>query len=125
MDGFLKSFYFLVDSNLVPYIHRLFFDYFSIALKNILVIHDDLDIPLGEIKLQQNRSAAGHNGVQSIMDQMGDKNFHRIRVGIAPSRKPEDGSKFVLGRVGLFEKRTLEKGITAAATALEGWLTNA
>ncbi|MDO8499920.1 MAG: aminoacyl-tRNA hydrolase [bacterium] len=51
----------------------------------LIVIHDDKDIPLGEIKVQINRGAGGHNGIKSIIERLGTKDFWRIRVGIAPT----------------------------------------
>lgn len=48
----------------------------------LVVIHDDLDLPLGSMKIQKNISAAGHNGVQNIIDEIGTQDFIRIRLGI-------------------------------------------
>ena len=96
--------------------------YFSIRGDKLLVVHDDLDIQLGEIKAQHSRGAAGHNGVDSIIQLVGNKDFSRVRVGIAPARKPADGAKFVLGRFGLFEKSRIKKGINAAVTAVREWM---
>jgi len=59
-------------------------DYYKIATENITVIHDDLDIILGEYKIIRDRSSAGHKGVQSIIDTLGTKDFARIRIGIEP-----------------------------------------
>lgn len=55
--------------------------------KDILIIHDDKDLPLGTIKTTDNSSAAGHNGVQDIIDQLVTQNFHRIRIGLE-TREP-------------------------------------
>lgn len=52
---------------------------------NLFVVHDDLNLPLGKIKIVRNRGAAGHKGVQSIINELGTKNFVRFRVGIKPS----------------------------------------
>ena len=57
----------------------------GVELSNLIVIHDDKDIPLGESRVHKDRGAAGHNGVVSIIEHVGSKNFVRIRVGIAPS----------------------------------------
>ncbi|MBU0661156.1 aminoacyl-tRNA hydrolase [Patescibacteria group bacterium] len=84
--------------------------YYKIIPEEIVVIQDDKDIPLGEYKVQTDRGHAGHNGIKSIMQHIGTKNFTRFRVGVASSntRKMHDMSKFVLGNFGLFEKRTLD-----------------
>jgi PTH1 family peptidyl-tRNA hydrolase len=63
---------------------RSLVDFYKVPHQNIIIVHDEKDIPLGEFKIQTNRGAAGHNGVQSIIDQLGTKNFTRIRVGVGP-----------------------------------------
>jgi PTH1 family peptidyl-tRNA hydrolase len=50
--------------------------------KDLLVIHDDVDLPFGSVRATDSSSAAGHNGVQSVMDNIGTQNFHRIRIGV-------------------------------------------
>ncbi len=53
-------------------------------LQNLIVIHDDIDLPLGEIKLNKGRGDGGNNGIKSLIEKLGTKDFIRIRVGIAP-----------------------------------------
>ena len=58
-------------------------DFYKIDYKtDLLVIHDEVDLPFGEIRTTDSSSAAGHNGVQNIIDLLGSKDFHRIRVGV-------------------------------------------
>ncbi|MEA2020422.1 MAG: aminoacyl-tRNA hydrolase [Patescibacteria group bacterium] len=68
----------------------------SIDLDNLLVIHDDLDLGLGDYKLQKYRGAAGHNGVQSIIGSLGTKNFWRLRLGIGLPSQGIDAADYVL-----------------------------
>ncbi|PIR03487.1 MAG: aminoacyl-tRNA hydrolase [Candidatus Magasanikbacteria bacterium CG11_big_fil_rev_8_21_14_0_20_43_7] len=77
---------------------------------DILVVHDDKDITLGEIKFQTDRGHAGHNGIRSIIEHLGTQNFSRIRVGIAPEEKErmKETADYVLGKFGMFERRTLK-----------------
>jgi len=65
---------------------------------SLIVVHDDLDIPFGEIRVSRNASSGGHNGVQSIIDSLGTKDFTRVRLGIG--RPPENvlADAFVLQR---------------------------
>ena len=84
---------------------RAIVDYYKIDLENIIVIHDDLDIPLGEYKLSKNRNSGGHKGVQSIIDYLGTKDFTRIRIGINIENKKTPTEKFVLER---FSKDEME-----------------
>lgn len=59
-------------------------DYYQIPVSDLIVIHDDLDLPLGEFKIQTARGSAGHKGVQSIIDVLKTNDFTRVRVGISP-----------------------------------------
>jgi PTH1 family peptidyl-tRNA hydrolase len=75
-------------------------DFYKIPLEDIFIIHDDLDINLGEYKISSDSSAAGHNGVQSIFDMLGSQKIKRIRIGIEGSELKKErtmtGSDFVL-----------------------------
>ena len=62
-------------------------DYHGIELESIVVIHDDLDIVIGEYKISKNRGSAGHRGVQSIMSYLGTEDFTRVRIGIGINYK--------------------------------------
>lgn len=59
-------------------------------LNNLLIIHDDFDLPLGEFKIEQSRGSAGHKGVQSIIDALGANDFWRLRIGIRPLSTTEN-----------------------------------
>ena len=58
-------------------------DYYNIPLENILILHDDLSFEFGKFKLSKNAGPAGHNGVKSIIENLGSKNFARLRIGIS------------------------------------------
>ena len=58
--------------------------YYKIPAENLIVIHDEIDLPFGEIRVSEDSSSAGHKGVQSIIDELKTKNFTRIRMGIRP-----------------------------------------
>ncbi len=62
----------------------------------MVVIQDELDFPLGTMRIQTRRSSAGHNGIESIIGALGTQDFLRIRVGVAPERKVEDGQSYLL-----------------------------
>lgn len=72
---------------------------YEIPNENILVIYDDIDLPLGEVRISFDRGDGGHNGIKSIVSQIGTKAFTRVRVGIAP--KDEDG-KAIKPKGGFF-----------------------
>lgn len=91
--------------------------YYKIPPRDVIVIHDEKDLPLGELKMQTGRGDAGHNGVKSIIDHIGKEELTRIRVGVAAKneRKMRDTAKFVLGRFGLLEKKLLTETIDRTA----------
>ena len=83
---------------------------------NLYVLHDDLDIPLGEYKIQFGRGSAGHNGVESIIKELGTKDFWRIRIGIAKPKEEKEqcllsGKDYVLQKFEKEEKKVLDKVI--------------
>lgn len=63
---------------------------------DLVVIQDELDFPLGTLRVQRARSSAGHNGIESIIASLGTKDFVRIRIGVAPEHKPRDGKEYLL-----------------------------
>ena len=77
---------------------RAIADYYKINTEDIIIIHDDLDIPLGEYKISKNKNSGGHKGVQSIIDYLRTKDFTRIRIGIMTENKKIPTEKFVLER---------------------------
>lgn len=95
--------------------------YQSIAPLDITVIHDDLDIRFGEIKLQTNHSSAGHNGIKSIIERLGTQNFHRVRIGIAKESRDHQGdaAKFVLRKFSLIERAKLKSLFEKIRLALQ------
>jgi len=61
--------------------------YYKVPTRNLCVIHDEIDLPFGTIRISKNSSSAGHKGVQSIIDELKTKNFTRVRIGIRPEPK--------------------------------------
>lgn len=100
--------------------------YYKVPENNIIVIHDDMDIPLGQFKISFNVSAAGHKGAQSIIDHLQTQEFTRIRIGIgkppATPKSPDEGGppeKYVLENFTAEEEKILEKIFPLAQTAVE------
>lgn len=94
---------------------------------SLWVINDDLDIPLGKIKIAKNRGSAGHKGVQSIIDQLKTKNFARLRVGIQTpvvANKLIPSDKYVLKKITPREQPTFNAAFDIAINALTAALVN-
>jgi PTH1 family peptidyl-tRNA hydrolase len=88
---------------------------------DIWVIYDDIDLPLGKIRIRKSGSAGGHKGVQSIINSLGSKNFARFRVGIKPALrlKVSDLSKFVLEKFTKEEKKNIDEVIEKTVEAIQ------
>ncbi|MFH1388195.1 MAG: aminoacyl-tRNA hydrolase [Patescibacteria group bacterium] len=87
-----------------------------INIEDIVIIHDDIDLELGEIKVQKNRSSAGHKGVQSIINALGTKDFIRVRLGIKSIDQKTiiDTEKFVLQKFSKDEGKIIQETIKKA-----------
>jgi len=82
-----------------------FVKFYNISNEDIMVIHDDLDINLGVCKFKFNSSSGGHNGIKSIINHLGNKDFFRMKLGIKTDKK-DDVIDFVLGK---YSKTELEQ----------------
>lgn len=91
--------------------------FFKIAVDDILVIYDDLDMPVGKLRLRTSGSAGGHNGIKSIINHVGSQECKRIRVGIDrhPYQKVVD---YVLSKFSKEEVPLIEEGIEKATDAV-------
>ncbi len=69
---------------------------FKVPLENMVVVHDDMDIEFGDLRLKDDGGSAGHNGIQSVIDELGEDKFKRIRIGIGRPPGRQDPTKFVL-----------------------------
>ena len=86
---------------------------------DLIVIHDELDLPFGTIRIKQRGGTAGHNGMESILGSLGTDEFLRIRLGIAPERKVSDGAKYVLTPFRKVQEKVVVEMIEKAADAVE------
>jgi PTH1 family peptidyl-tRNA hydrolase len=86
---------------------------------NLWVIHDDLDIPFGKIKISFGRGSGGHKGVQSIIDEIGRKDFVRFRIGIGKREVGIRKKEFVLEKFSKKEEKILKKVIELICRAIE------
>ncbi|MGA2359491.1 MAG: aminoacyl-tRNA hydrolase [Terriglobales bacterium] len=87
--------------------------------RDLIVIYDELDLPLGAIRIRQRGSSAGHNGVESILGALGTDEFLRIRLGIAPDRKVADSVKYVLTPFRRAQEKVVDEVLDTAVQALE------
>jgi len=100
-------------------------DFYHLPTTNLYAIHDDIDLPLGKIRIAIGRGGAGHKGVESIIKELKTKNFVRLRIGIHPSTKnmvggkPKNVERFVLQKFNNEEEKIVEKVIKKTIEAIE------
>ena len=98
---------------------RAYADYYALEVGTILVIHDDLDLPLGRIKVVKDGGAGGHKGVSSIIHHLENNQFSRIKVGIGRPRYGETVEDYVLSPFYTDEKGLAQKAMEMAVNACE------
>jgi len=101
---------------------RPLMNYFKIGIEDLLVVYDDMDLPVGKIRLRQKGSAGGHNGMKSIISCLGTSEFNRIKVGVG---RPKGGRTVVGHVLNRFEKEEEEDIIFAvqkSVDAIRSWI---
>ncbi|MGZ3690261.1 MAG: aminoacyl-tRNA hydrolase [Pseudobdellovibrio sp.] len=98
-------------------------NFYKIPKENLLVIHDDIDLPFGTMKLQHNRGAGGQNGVKSISQLLGHNEYSRLKMGVGRPPHPEFAvSDYVLGNFPKEELPLLDQYLEKAADAVESFI---
>jgi PTH1 family peptidyl-tRNA hydrolase len=101
----------------------------KIAPEHVWIIHDDLDLPLGSLRIRADGSAGGHNGVKSVIERLGTPKFVRFRIGVGRPASAIPIEDYVVQPFGADERETadamVEKAADAAATAVHEGLTRA
>ena len=92
--------------------------------EDLIVIQDELDFPLGTLRIHTRRSSAGHNGIESIINALGTKDFLRIRMGVAPDHKIEDGMSYLLAPFRKAQLKMVDEMLDVAADAVKTILTD-
>ncbi|MDD2467353.1 MAG: aminoacyl-tRNA hydrolase, partial [Desulfobulbus sp.] len=108
---------------------RAFIDYFKISLTRVLVLHDDIDLGAGRIKVVGKGGAGGHNGIRSIAQHLGTSDFARMKIGVGRPVLNDQGQgqpvdQFVLSRMGADEIDLFEKRQNIVEEAVELFICN-
>lgn len=93
----------------------------GLSLERVLVVHDDMDLPLGRIRFKRGGSAAGQRGVQSIIEALGDPGFDRLRIGVGRPPAGIDPVSWVLSRFPPDDAARFERVIEHALEAIRVW----
>jgi peptidyl-tRNA hydrolase, PTH1 family len=99
-------------------------DWYKIPPESVLVVYDDMDLPIGRLRMRLSGSAGGHNGMKSAIAHLGTDKFPRLRVGIGkpqndPAKNDKDTISFVLGKFSSEESQLVEKVLTLVREAVE------
>jgi len=93
-------------------------DYFNISIGDVIVVQDEIDLPVGSLLIKSGGGSAGHKGIESIMNSLGDKGFIRLRIGVGkPDNKPEV-TNYVLSKLRSHEREEILKIIQRAVEAI-------
>jgi len=97
----------------------------NIPLDNLLIVYDDLDLPVGKIRLRSSGGSGGHKGIKSIISALGTEDFHRVRIGIGRPQVEEQSNNediivsYVLGDFSPQEEKVIEAAIVTVAEAID------
>lgn len=94
-------------------------DWYKVSPQSVLVIYDDMDLPVGRLRLRLSGSAGGHNGMKSIIAHLGRKDFPRLRIGIGKSDGKKETISHVLGKFSPDESKTIEEILYVSVKAIE------
>jgi peptidyl-tRNA hydrolase, PTH1 family len=90
---------------------------------DLIVIQDELDFSLGTVRIHARRNSAGHNGIESIIAALGTKDFLRVRVGVAPDHKLQDGQSYLLAPFRKAQRNAVDEALSTAVEAVNAILT--
>ncbi|PZS11875.1 MAG: aminoacyl-tRNA hydrolase [Acidimicrobiales bacterium] len=96
--------------------------FYKVAVKEIIVVHDELDLPLGVVRVKRGGGEAGHNGLRSLSTCLGSKEYLRVRLGIGRPIGRQSGADYVLGQLSAKERIDLAGPIATAADVAEALL---
>ena len=99
-------------------------DFYNIKPEEIIVIYDDIDIEKGNIKIRKKGGSGSHNGMKSVIQELGTNDFARIRVGIGQPEFKNDMINYVIGKVTEEEQKILQEGVKKAVDAIDEILKN-
>ena len=92
---------------------------FGVDPEQLVVVHDELDLPVAELKVKSGGGLAGHNGLRSIVEHLHTQDFQRVRIGVGKPASKERGADHVLNRFGKRERSEVDVTVEQAADAVE------
>lgn len=96
--------------------------FFKIQIEDIIVIHDEVDLPLGEVKMEKGRGSAGHRGVASIIEQLNSQEFFRLRFGVGRPTDNMPTDSYVLEAFTIAENSQINESVANVIQKIQDWL---
>lgn len=109
--------------NLSGEVIKSFLSFYKIDICDLLLFHDDLDLPCGKIRIKQKGSSGGHNGLKDIEKNIGTQEYNRVKIGIA-NNKDIDTKDYVLGNFSKDEMENINNSVKTSVKIFEDFLTN-
>lgn len=103
---------------------RAALDYFKLSAQDMLVVHDDIDLPFGRLRLQVGGGSGGHNGIRSLESAVGTRDFSRLKLGVGRPPGSKDPADYVLERFSKAERSEVDLQVQDAADVVDRWLSN-
>jgi PTH1 family peptidyl-tRNA hydrolase len=94
-------------------------EWFKLKPPNLILIYDDVDLEVGQLRVREKGGAAGHHGVESVIESLGTAHFARVRIGIGRENLTEDVTEYVLQEIPSSQRESLEQAVVSAADAVE------
>lgn len=101
---------------------RAALDYYGLGPSDLIVVHDDIDLPFGRLRIQVGGGSGGHNGIRSLERALGTKEFSRLKFGVGRPPGSQDPADFVLRPFAKSERVEVQEMIVDAADVIERWL---
>ena len=101
---------------------RAALDFYKLTPADVLVICDDVNLPLGQLRMRPGGSAGGHNGLKDIERMLGTSEYPRLRIGIDPPPPPMAGKDYVLGRFTAEQRQKVDPALDRAVSAIVSWM---
>lgn len=100
-------------------VRELVREYQADPARDLVVMYDELDLPLGHLRIRPRGSSAGHNGLESIIGALGTQEFTRVRLGVGPGHPVKDGARYVLSQIKRSQEEAVAEMLDGAAEAVQ------
>lgn len=102
---------------------RQLVDFYQITSGDVLVVCDDINLPLAKLRIRRSGSSGGQKGLENVIQQLGTQDVPRLRIGVGQPPNGRDSADYVLDRFAKAEMREIEPAVKSAADAVETWVT--